>query len=258
MTEPAVFDPAIKALPGDAASLARVVQGLLIHSEWLASYGADPNAFGAVSRATLPVRQRLERLVAREARPLDAPRAPMGREVGTCRDFALMLCSFLRAHGVAARLRCGFASYLAAGWEDHWVCEFWDEESGRWRLADAQLDAVTQAACGVAFDPADVSREAFLTAGEAWLRCRGGLAEALTFGHGDVKGSWFLGVNVVRDAYAINERLSSPWDRWREAARERRDVTAVEAKALDRLAENPEDDPGALAPPWLSEAPAAT
>jgi hypothetical protein len=257
MTEPAAFDPAIKVLPSDAASLARVVQGLLVHSEWLTAYGADPGAFSGVSRATLPVRQRLERLVAREAVPLDAPRAPTAREVGTCRDFALMLCSFLRAHGVAARLRCGFASYLAAGWEDHWICEFRDNESGRWRLADAQLDAVTQAACGVAFDPADAPRQAFLTAGEAWLQCRAGLADPLSFGHGDVKGWWFLGVNVVRDTYAVNDRISSPWDRWREAARERRDVAGAEAKALDRLAENPEDDPGALAPPWLSGAPAA-
>jgi hypothetical protein len=43
------------------------------------------------------------------------------KAVGQRRDFALMMCAFLRAKGTAARVRCGFASYFGEGWEDHWV-----------------------------------------------------------------------------------------------------------------------------------------
>jgi hypothetical protein len=37
-----------------------------------------------------------------------------------------MLRAILRSKAIAARLRCGFADYLTDGWEDHWVCQYWD------------------------------------------------------------------------------------------------------------------------------------
>ncbi len=95
-------------------------------------------------------------------------------------------------------------------------------------------------------------REVFLTAGEAWLRCRAGKENADRFGHGDVKGLWFIKVNVVRDSYAVNGRETSPWDRWREAAPEARTVTTDELPKLDGLARHPEANPGEHTPNWLS------
>jgi hypothetical protein len=94
-------------------------------------YGDDPAAFGPISRTTLPVRQRLEALLERDGRELNKARVPTRRGVGTCRDFALMVCAFLRATGTAARLRCGFASYLGEAWEDHWVCQYWNSSERR-------------------------------------------------------------------------------------------------------------------------------
>ena len=123
MTDPAALSSSLEKLPSDVATLNRVVQGLLVHGEWLGKYGVDRSSFGLVSRTTLPVKQRLAELLERERRELTEARLPTQRVVGTCRDFALMLCTFLRATGTAARLRCGFASYLGEGWEDHWVCE---------------------------------------------------------------------------------------------------------------------------------------
>ena len=38
---------------------------------------------------------------------------------------------------------------------------------------------------------------------------RQGAEDPDRFGHGDVKGLWFIRVNVVRDAYAVNGREAS-------------------------------------------------
>jgi len=110
MTEPAALESQIKNLPSDVASLNRVVQGLLVHAEWLAAYGLEPLSFDS-PRPTLPVHERLGALVACDGPALEAARPPARRAVGTCRDFALALCSFLRANSVPARLSC--ASSLA-------------------------------------------------------------------------------------------------------------------------------------------------
>ena len=91
-------------------------------------------------------------MLAGDPRPLATARGAHERHFGTCRDFALMLCSFLRATGVASRLRCGFAAYLGPGWEDHWLCEYQDA-AGAWRLCDPQMDATLRRRLAIAFDP---------------------------------------------------------------------------------------------------------
>jgi hypothetical protein len=250
MTELAASSSLVERLPSGVAELNRVVQGLLVHSAWLGSYTDDLNAFGPVSRTTLPVKQRLAAVLERSGRALDEARPPTRREVGTCRDFALMMCAFLRAKGTASRLRCGFASYFGEGWEDHWVCEYWSSRDGRWCLSDAQIDDVIKAACGVTFDTSDVPRDVFLTAGEAWLHCRAGHDSPERFGQGDTKGLWFMQVNVVRDAFAVNNRETSSWDRWREAPPELRTVSPAEIAALDGISRNPEEFIDVV-PPWL-------
>ncbi len=60
-------------------------------------------------------------------------------------------------------------------------------------------------------------------------------------------------VNVVRDAYAINDRETSAWDKWREAPLELRNVAPDELMRLDDLAAHPERPLADIAPAWLSE-----
>jgi len=250
MTEPAALAALFTQLPYDVAGLNRVVQGLLVHGDLLGKYGDDPAAFGPVSRTTLPMQQRLAAQIERDGRALNEARVPTQRGIGTCRDFALMMCAFLRTMGTPARLRCGFAAYFAEAWEDHWVCEYWNAGEGRWCLTDAQIDAVQRAAFQIAFDTADVPREVFLTAGEAWLRCRAGTDDPERFGQGGTRGLWFMKVNVVRDACAVNNRETSSWDRWREAPPGLRTVSPDELTLLDSLARNPEQAVD-LTPSWL-------
>ncbi len=129
-----------------------------------------------------------------------------------------MLCGMLRQQAVPARVRCGFAAYFRREWEDHWICEYWRD--GRWRRADAQLDRIIAPSLGIDFDLTDLPEDMFITAGEAWRRCRSGEADPMKFGHGEqAVGLWFVRVNVVRDHHSVNGRETSDWDTWRQAQR---------------------------------------
>ena len=244
----AAQDRRLSGLPSEIDALNRVIQGLLIHSEWVTAYGLEEKSFEGASRQTLPVATRLDAILAADARKLTVPRSPGRREVGTCRDFALMLCAILRGQGIPSRVRCGFAAYFHEDWEDHWVCEYWDRSAGLWRLSDARLDGIIAGKCNVSFDPADVPRAAFVTADVAWRGCRSGRFDPGRFGHGETKGSWFLKVNAVRDHYAINNREVSAWDNWRATPRSARAVTDREAAWLDDLAAFPERALAEIAP----------
>ena len=149
MSDPGDFASTLTRLPSDIDAINRTIQGLLIHSDWLTAYGMDERAFSAESRQTLPVAKRLAAILGRDARPLDVQRLPDQRAVGTCRDYALLLCSMLRSKGIAARVRCGFACHFHDDWEDHWVCEYWDRSARIWRLSDPQMDELIATRCNV-------------------------------------------------------------------------------------------------------------
>jgi len=140
MSDPVGHAAAIADLPFDIGVLNGIIQGVLVHADWLTQYGLDENQLHAASRTTLSVADRLRDILDRDARRLEARRPPHMRSIGTCRDFALMLCAVLRCKGIPSRLRCGFAAYFGSVWEDHWVCEYWDRETRTWRLSDPQID----------------------------------------------------------------------------------------------------------------------
>ncbi len=237
-------------LPLDVGLLCRVVQGVLIHSDWLAAYGVSEAQFRTVSRETLPLAGRLRQIAELDGAALTVERALDRRAVGTCRDYALMLCGMLRQQGVPARVRCGFATYFRRAWEDHWICEYWRE--GRWRRADAQLDGVIAASLGIDFDLTDLPDDKFITAGEAWRRCRSGAANPEAFGHGEqASGLWFVRVNVVRDHHSVNGRETSAWDTWRQATAADHVLSDAECAETDELAAHPETSSIEPSPPWL-------
>jgi hypothetical protein len=252
MTDPGDQAGLLGGLPSNPSDLCAIVAGLLIHGECLPHYGLPDNGH-TVSRATLPASERLARIRARDDRPLWIAREPAGREITTCRDFAVMLCTMLRVKGIPARVRCGFAAYLGPNpWEDHWICERWVAAEQRWAAADAELDAFLRAAWNITFDPADLPAEAFITAGEAWLRCRSGALDPGQVGHGDVRGLWFLHVNVMRDHRALHQMETSSWDSWRQPAPGDRHIPEQALARLDEIARCPEARPRDFPqPPWL-------
>lgn len=247
-----------ETLPSEVAGLCRVIQGLLIHDHsGLHYYGDPPESFHRASRETVPVGRRIAEIVAAHGAPALDPRPPFERAVGTCRDFALMLCAMLRHQGVSARVRCGFAAYfIPPSYEDHWVCEYWNAHDRRWALADAQLDDAHKTHLSIDFDTTDIPRDRFLSSRRAWRRCRSNPADAALFGHGDGTGEWFVRVNLARDWLSLGKREVSPWDTWRDA-REQHCQAGVAARHSDRLAVLCEAAPG-LAAPEPAHGPLAT
>ncbi len=245
--------------PGPSALL-ETVQGVLLHDRFGRHlYGKPPKGLDFSRRETKTVERRLNLMARRKKGDPLAPREPFQRAVGTCRDFALLLTALLREAGLSARVRCGFAAYLADGtWEDHWLCEYRPADGAGWRLADAQLDGAHRDALGIDFPPDDVPRTAFLTGAAAWRAIRAGDAPAEGFGHGEeARGLWFAYVNLVRDAAALCGAEVTAWDDWREAPDATRTLSTARLEDADRLADAirraPDDPPTSTlpTPPWL-------
>jgi hypothetical protein len=244
--------PLLDRLPTTVGDLFRAAQGTLIHLEWISAYGLSVEELQRASRQTLSLSERLRVLADGDPRPLVVPRPPKERSPGTCRDYALMLCGLLRYRGVQARVRCGFAAYFREPWEDHWICEYRLPGESRWRRADAQLDEVLVAHLGIAFDPTDLPQEMFITADEAWRRCRAGNGDPATFGHGAICGLWFMRVNVMRDHLVLNDAEVSAWDSWRDAGPKHHVLSDDELKAADDIAADPAQAIRPISPPWIA------
>jgi hypothetical protein len=217
MTAPGVCGPLLAGLPPGIAAVAEAAHGLLIHEHMAGSYGVTLTPQDRASVHVRPVAGLLDRITARDPRPLTEARAPAGRLAGNCRHFTVLAVAALRAQGTAARARCGFGGYFGSGaFEDHWVCEYWDQAAQRWALADAQIDEVQRGFFEIDFDPVDVPRDKFLIAGDAWRRCREGDADPASFGLSFMKqaGDWWIAGNLVRDVAALANMEMLPWDVW--------------------------------------------
>lgn len=209
----AEHDAMVLALDADPEALCRVVQGLVALPPDAEAVGLSDSRLD--EKHLRPADVLLHRLLELDGSSIDADRPMDRRVVGTCRHLAVLSCALLRAHGVPARARCGFAGYFTAGrYVDHWITEHWDEPSGRWRRIDAEIlgtDVVSR--------PADLADGVFLSGGEAWQRCRAGLLDPMDFGIDfaalpDLIGPAEIRGNAIRDLAALNKVEMLPWDEW--------------------------------------------
>jgi Transglutaminase-like superfamily len=234
-TDPGEFAGLYNDLPKSPADLRDIVSQLIIHVAWAARYDIPPNL--PMSRETQAVSERLKLSMSLCPESLCKNRLPDQRSFGTCRDYSIMLCSMLRYHSIPARIRCGFANYFTTcPFEDHWICEFWSPQDGRWVGADAQLDQVHREQLSIGFDAADLPGAVFLTAGQAWRLARSGGAESEAFGHGDARGLSFIHVNVYRDLLALTNQCISAWDTWRSATSTSKVLGGANLATVDSLA----------------------
>ena len=247
-TDPGANSARLAALSPEPEHAARALQGLLIHGDAPERYGLALRRF---DRETLTVAARLAAILETDNRPLDVERPPQDRAPGTCRDYSVLMCALMRQHGRPARVRCGFASYfLAATWQDHWICEVWSDH--RWQRVDAQLDRITREALQIGFAPWDVPPDVYLTADEAWRRCRAGDLDPEDFGHADARGLWFVYVNLMRDRLALVDCITSDWDGWRAVASARTRLSDDVLAQADRLADQDPTEPLSIMPWWRS------
>jgi hypothetical protein len=240
MTTPGRHESLFADLPDGIAALAEVAHGLLIHEFIAGSYGVTLTEERRASVHIRPVSGLLERMMAQDSRPLTVAREPAGRLPGNCRHFTVLAVAMLRAQGTPARARCGFGGYFGPGtFEDHWVCEYWNQTAQRWALADAQIDDVQLRLFDVDFDLMDVPRDRFLVAGDAWRLCRSGAADPAAFGLSFMKeaGYWWIAGNLVRDVAALSNMEMLPWDVWGAMPAPDEVIDDQRLALFDRLAE---------------------
>ena len=90
----------------------------------------------------------------------------------TCRGQAILLASILKAKGISARVRSGFAPYITentyVGY-DHWITEYYDEKENRWKLVDADMHCPDHE---LGFDINVIPYDKFWFGAEAYLGLR--------------------------------------------------------------------------------------
>lgn len=247
-------------LPGDVASLARMVQGLVIHEYMTKAYGVTvPESRKAESHIRY-VDEMLDRIFELDPSPLTVARPPEKRLVGVCHHFSLLFVAMLRAQGIPARYRQGFGTYFnPPNAEEHVVGEYWN--GSRWVMVDPQLDDVWRRALNFDFDPLDVPHDRFIIAGDAWQQCRAGKADPGHYGIfvGNLRGLWFIAAEIIRDVSALNAVEMLPWDVWGAMPQVNEPMDArlayfdqlaalTQSDALDAIRTRYESDPGLRVP----------
>jgi hypothetical protein len=241
MTDPGCWAELLAGLPGDIAETRQVVSGLVIH------YRADkPLEEGVPTERMREIDTRyaetmLGRLAELADGPLNKPRSTTQRLVGCCRDFTVLFVSALRARGVPARARVGFATYFVTDFAvDHEVTEVWDARQARWLLIDAQVGEGHSSPDGTCIDPLDLKPDQFVPAGAAWQQCRAGLADPARFvvdpglDIPETRGWPQIAHNLVHDLAALNNTEMLLWDEWGWG--DGRQFTDAEHQLLDRVA----------------------
>lgn len=231
------FGKQIDRVPDDPGSVAKFVQGLLIHEALAPAYQVTLSP----ERRAMKELHGAEAMLAHAAHLDDAPlgegRAPDRRVAGVCRHFATLFVAVMRHKGAPARARCGFANYFERGKHvDHWLGEYWNTTEQRWVLVDAQVDGPQKDFFKPDFDLLDVPRDRFLVAGDAWIACRSGAADPMTFGVGGTEMWGLVEVmgDLMQDVAALQSIELLPWG-WYGLARDGA-ACEREPEVFDRLA----------------------
>jgi hypothetical protein len=227
--------PALANLPTDVDAIRSAVQGLILHRDWAPLYDVAAEDVRADEQHLRSTIQRLDRTFEISPEPIDVPRAPIDRTIGTCRDFTLVYVALLRAQGIPARARCGFSSYFdPAKWLDHWIAERWD--GTRWVRDDAQVDDRQRELVNLDFDAHDQPKGKFLDGSEAWAVTRRGEVDPQRFGIFDMWGAQYISGNLVQDLAALNKVELLPWDSWGIIGSPHADMADEQIAAYDDLA----------------------
>jgi hypothetical protein len=199
---------ALDQIPNDPVGICQLARHLVVQPTDTKELGLAEERF--TENQLRPVDRIIGALLALDPAPLTVARSCDRRVIGTCRHFAVLSCALLRYRGIAARARCGFATYFQPGQGlDHWITEY--RHDGRWVRVDSEI----LGACHVV-RPEDLAAGEFLTGGEAWTALRAGRIDAARFG---VCGTENFGPaeirgNAVRDLAALNKIEMLPWDEW--------------------------------------------
>lgn len=218
----------IDAVPTDLSELSAVARNLIVH------YKSSTITLPASTRDDIHLRWLSAILDTDQERhpvPLAEPREAATRVQGCCRDQSLFSVGVLRQHGIAARIRVGFASYFVPNFHvGHVVVE--TSQGGRWLRFDPEIEAPTAALDSPRDIPAGPDAP-FRTAAEVWQGYRADRIDSdrcAADPGSEFGGPWFIQNCVLMElAHRYGDELLR-WDGW--GAMRRPDTSDPAADAL--------------------------
>jgi len=242
-TDPGEHQVMFEGIPDDIPSIVESVQAVLIHGGLVWLYKLEPSEAqdnGFKIRRTDKLLRQINSL---GKTGLGIHRPKEKRLLVNCRQFAVLTCSILRHKGIPARARAGYSLYTwgTGKYENHWICEYWNQNDQRWVRVDAQIDAQQKSLMRIDFDTLDMPKGKFVAAGEAWKGYRDGKVPLETFGVGGKDGwnaiGWQMVMeNVTCDIMALNKMELLPWDVNPYWVKKEEEMTAGDITLIEKAA----------------------
>ncbi|MDX1741576.1 MAG: transglutaminase-like domain-containing protein [Rhodothermales bacterium] len=235
----ALFDD----IRGDVRHIVDAVQRVLVRPEVAERESSSFSQRRTRRHVNTPiVEEMLSEIIRADGRSLTERRSVEDRFVAICAQYAMLTASLLRYHNIPARARGGFETHISeTKHHDHWITEYWDQQSGQWFRVDAEIEGLaTVAGSETQFDAFDVPHDAFATGAEAWRRCRKEGVSPDRYGiAGDGwYGGWDFVLNeLLLDFNALNRVESLPWDNTVVSRRGYNRLSAEDLRLLDDVAE---------------------
>ncbi|AWK40697.1 hypothetical protein GPY51_19620 [Photorhabdus laumondii subsp. laumondii] len=217
VTLAASYSSQLDDLPNDVEGLISIVQNLLIH------YQTEKDKLNPdiISMRNTEIDSRCVSLMLKKLLLLDDssfsnPRPPEKRLLSTCRDFSVLLCSFMRHKNIPARVRYGFAHYQyndECPMHDHTLVEYWN--GTRWLYAESRLNFLSKPLLGA--NPSDFPRHLFFSGAEIWRHIRQGtMNERIFSGYrfDDGYGQWIVRNLFFLDLASLAGYEPLIWDSW--------------------------------------------
>jgi hypothetical protein len=223
VTDPGAAAGAIDALPAELAALREASSQLVFHYRAGGDFAENKVPAERMAEINTRYADAMLALILERGEPtLGRKRQAPDRLVGCCRDATVLFLALARHKGIPARARVGFAAYFHPGWLlDHVVAEVWDDQDGRWRLVDPEMDGGwTPEVNGRRVDWLDLTDDQFVTGPRAWRAARAGNADperyvvAPELDLPGLRGWPYLAHNAIHDLAALNKTEMLLWDEW--------------------------------------------
>ena len=240
-----------RSLPDDPAVLGRLICGQVIHRVTLKEGNTNANEtllYGDMDRypwyrmrceddVFLTAAAMTAELFRLDERGFRAGRNVEHKLVVTCRYVSVLMSAILKAKGIPARCRAGFAPYFKEGVSmDHWTNQYYSEKEKRWITFDA--DGFYEEN-GMPLSQYDMPESSFDWVAEAYLSVRSGKTDGKQYVYADNLGTCSLPALIrylIYDFHALmNQELTYTFlPAYLEGRLDR--LTEVELQEFDRLA----------------------
>lgn len=241
-----------RSLPDDIPTLGRLVCAQVIHRVTLKEGNTNANAnllYGDMDRypwyrmrceddVLLTAPAMAAELFRLDERGFVPDRKTEHKIVVTCRYVSVLMSAILKAKGIPARSRAGYAPYFKEGFSmDHWINQYYNEKEARWITFDA--DGFYEE-CGMPLSQYDMPKKSFDWVAEAYLNLRNGKTDGRQYIYADGLGTCALPALVrylLYDFHALmnNEITYSFLPSYLDGKLDK--LCEEELKELDQLAE---------------------